>query len=69
MPTTRPGTASFDHGAQYVTTRSSAFQKYIEELAGSGYAARWTPKATIGEGTGQMLPWYVGIPRMCSLGP
>lgn len=69
MATTRLSLETFDHGAQYVTARLQAFKTYIEELAGLGYAARWTPRAAInGEhGGGQMLPWYVGTPGMASI--
>lgn len=45
VATTRIGLNTFDHGAPYVTARSTVFQKYIEELCDTGYAARWMPKA------------------------
>jgi len=69
IATTRLGKDTFDHGAQYITTRSSDFRSYVEELVGIGYAARWTPRASLNgeEGGGQMLPWYVGTPGMASL--
>ncbi len=69
MATTRVGMATFDHGAQYLTARSTAFRGFIEELAGSGYVARWMPKAggISEEGGGQMTPWYVGVPSMASI--
>ena len=64
MATTRLGIVTFDHGAQYVTARLTAFQRYLDELVGTGYATRWTPKTSAGEGAGQMQPWYVGTPGM-----
>lgn len=69
MATTRLGLETFDHGAQYVTARTSEFRSYIEELVGIGYAARWTPRSRLNgeEGGGQMLPWFVGKPGMASL--
>lgn len=67
VATTRIGLTSFDHGAPYVTARSTVFQKYIEELCDTGYAARWTPKATSGEGAATMHAWYVGTPGMSSI--
>lgn len=68
MATTRVGLDTFDHGAQYLTARSSQFHAYISEMANSGYAARWTPRSSSGEqGGGQMLPWYVGTPGMASI--
>lgn len=68
LATTRMGLASFDHGAQYVTARSTQFQNYLKELNDTGYAARWTPRSVTGEiGGGQILPWYVGTPGMASM--
>lgn len=69
MATTRLGLETFDHGAQYVTTRNADFKSYVDELVGLGYATRWIPRATLNgeEGGGQMLPWYVGTPGMASM--
>ncbi len=68
MATTRVGMVTFDHGAQYVTARSTQFKAYLDELAASGYAARWTPKAVAGDQESvQMSPWYVGTPGMASI--
>lgn len=68
IATTRLGTDTFDHGAQYLTGKSQQFRAYIDELVSLGYAARWTPKLTAdGEsGSGQISPWYVGTPGMAS---
>jgi predicted NAD/FAD-dependent oxidoreductase len=67
MATTRLGTTAFDHGAQYVTARTSLFRSYLDELAGAGYIARWTPLNSAGEDQSQLLPWYVGVPGMSSI--
>lgn len=69
LATTRLGMESFDTGAQYVTGRTEVFRKFLEEMAGLGYAARWMPRNRVGgdEGTGQLHPWYVGIPGMASI--
>ncbi len=68
MATTRIGTIPYDHGAQYLTARSAQFRTYIEELAASGYAARWKPHTAAGpDGEGQMAPWFVGTPGMSSI--
>lgn len=68
VATVRVGLDTFDHGAQYLTARSSQFSAYISEMVASGYAARWTPRSSNGElGGGQMLPWYVGTPGMASI--
>jgi renalase len=68
IATLRQGPHSFDHGAQYVTARSSAFGSYLDEMTGTGYAARWVPRTNEGGENGvQMLPWIVGTPGMASL--
>lgn len=69
MATTRVGMDTFDHGAQYVTARSQQFRTYLDEIAGLGYAARWSPRASLNgeEGAGQMAPWMVGTPGMASM--
>lgn len=68
LATTRLGLASFDHGAQYVTARSTQFRNYLKELSDTGYASRWQPRTVGGEaGGGQILPWYVGTPGMASM--
>ena len=68
VATTRVGTISYDHGAQYLTARSAQFRAYLDELNSSGYAAPWKPITSTGvEGGGQMLPWYVGTPGMSSI--
>ena len=67
MATARVNRTTYDHGAQYVTSRSTNFSKYLDELVATAYATRWKPVAVGGEGMGQMLPWYVGTPGMASL--
>lgn len=58
----RYGDASFDHGAQYVTARSAAFQDWLDELEKAGRAGRWNP---VGKPHGS--DWWVGVPRMSQL--
>ncbi|MCB1549812.1 MAG: NAD(P)-binding protein [Hyphomicrobiaceae bacterium] len=67
IATTRIGLTSFDHGAQYLTARSVGFRAYLDELADTGYAARWLPRAASGQVAGQILPWYVGTPAMSAI--
>ena len=67
MGTARIGLTTFDHGAQYITSRSKRFSDYLDEMVATGYAERWKPRTVGGEGEGQMLPWYVGMPGMASL--
>ena len=63
IATARLGMATFDHGAQYLTARTTSFQNYLSELEALGYVARWTPRTQNGDG-GQLSPWYVGTPGM-----
>jgi renalase len=68
IATLRQGSISFDHGAQYVTARGSAFGGYLDEMTGTGYATRWLPRTNESGVNGvQMLPWIVGTPGMASL--
>lgn len=68
IATVRQGSQSFDHGAQYVTARGATFGTYLDEMTGSGYAARWLPRTNeTGVNGVQMLPWVVGTPGMASL--
>lgn len=67
MATTRLGLTPFDHGAQYITARSTVFKSYVEELTAASYAARWQPLLESGEAMSQMHPWFVGTPGMSSL--
>lgn len=68
IATVRQGGHSFDHGAQYVTARGSAFGAYLDKMTGTGYASRWVPRTNeTGENGVQMLPWFVGTPGMASL--
>lgn len=68
ISTIRAGGHSFDHGAQYVTARGSQFGSFLDEVTGTGYAARWQPRTTeSGEAGVQLLPWIVGTPGMASI--
>ena len=68
MATTRMGIVPFDHGAQYLSSRSDKFRTYIKELEGSGYASSWEPNIAFGEEGGtKLLNWYVGLPGMSAV--
>lgn len=68
IATLRNGLISYDTGAQYLTARSEKFRSYINELVGTGYAARWDAKMSSGESKGvQLHTWYVGTPGMSSI--
>lgn len=68
MATVRIGSTTFDHGAQYVTGRTTRFQNYLTELEGTGYLAKWSPVISNGTQAGVKLQdWYVGIPGMSAI--
>ena len=68
MATTRIGMLSFDHGAQYVTGRSSRFNAYVQELVAGGYLTQWTALTNV-EATQitEANGWYVGTPGMSAI--
>jgi len=58
------GGDSFDHGAQYITTRSADFSAFIDRLRHDGAAGEWQPRL----GTdAEHHPWFVGTPGMSAL--
>lgn len=68
IATARHAQQAFDHGAQYVTARGASFGAYLDELVGTGYAARWIPATNeTGVNGVQMLPWFVGTPSMSAM--
>jgi len=69
MGTMRIGVVPYDHGAQYITSRSTRFRDFIQELTTSGYAAPWAPKVKIGDSESYRTAndWFVGIPGMSSI--
>lgn len=56
---------SFDHGAQYMTTRSSEFISFVSALQNDGAAARWQPHLV--DAAAAHHPWFVGTPGMNAL--
>ncbi|WP_035527406.1 FAD-dependent oxidoreductase [Hoeflea sp. BAL378] len=54
---------SFDHGAQYLTSRTPAFTALINRLAQEGNMAVWKP-----DGKDSARPWWVGQPGMSTIG-
>lgn len=69
MATMRIGLVPYDHGAQYITSRSARFREFIQELTASGYVAPWTPQVKSGDGTegATVANWHVGVPGMSSI--
>jgi len=65
LATRRFEAASFDHGAQYVTTRDPEFHRVIESAKAAGVAGRWTPVWPGREKRDGHL--WVGAPGMSSL--
>lgn len=66
----------FDHGAQYFTARSTAFQAFLQPLIDAGEVATWQP--TVAQFDGHRMTGhkpgseyeqrYVGTPRMNRIG-
>lgn len=69
LGTARLGLVPFDHGAQYLASRSDRFRAFVDELVQTGYAAPWSPvTATPTTGTEPFRPsWHVGTPAMASI--
>ncbi|MEO1207328.1 MAG: FAD-dependent oxidoreductase [Pseudomonadota bacterium] len=74
IATSRAGMVNFDHGAQYLTARSSIFKTYVNELTATGYAAKWEPRTMVGttdladETVARLATgWFVGTPGMSSI--
>ena len=60
----RTDAASFDHGAQYVSARGSAFRDYLDIAVAGGHAGDWDPRGDLGAGP---LRRWVGQPGMSAL--
>lgn len=54
---------TFDHGAQYMTARSGAFRKLLEDAIASSSAGRWSPLVH-DDLDGGLDKWIVGSPGM-----
>jgi predicted NAD/FAD-dependent oxidoreductase len=71
MSTRRADGLQFDHGAQYFTAHSAAFQAALEPFIAAGVVARWTPRLASLGGSSQTLDWnaprYVAVPGMNAL--
>jgi renalase len=63
LSTRRSDFGGFDHGAQYLTSRTAGFTSLLDQLSQSGELAPWNP-----EGKDSDRPWWVGKPGMSSLG-
>ena len=65
LATRRFAAASFDHGAQYVTTRDPDFRRVLEAAAAAGFAGRWRPEWPGRDSTDGDL--WVGVSGMSNL--
>ena len=63
LSTRRSEFGGFDHGAQYLTSRTPGFTELFNHLAETGSLARWEPR-----GKDSPHPWWVGTPGMSALG-
>ncbi|MEQ8306190.1 MAG: FAD-dependent oxidoreductase [Hoeflea sp.] len=63
ISTRRSDGGEFDHGAQYMTSRTPELNAVVNRLAQSGVLAPWRPG-----GKDSSRPWWVGQPGMSALG-
>lgn len=63
LSTRRSDVGSFDHGAQYLTSRTPQFTALFNQLSETGELALWNP-----DGKDSERPWWVGQPGMSILG-
>ena len=64
LATRRFATASFDHGAQYLTAADAGFTRVLEAAEAAGAAGRWQPDWPDRERPGDL---WVGVPAMNAL--
>ena len=64
LATRRFATASFDHGAQYLTAADAGFTRVLEAADAAGVAGRWQPDWPDREQPGDL---WVGVPAMNAL--
>lgn len=75
MATRHADSWQFDHGAQFFTAESEAFQAVLAPLIAAGAVARWDARFAEFDGTRRIAGWrwgadrphYVGVPKMNAL--
>jgi renalase len=73
MATRRLGDYSFDHGAQFFTARTPAFQRFLQAYQTQGIVQEWRPRVlTLAQGEKAYKrdwfePHYVAVPGMTAL--
>lgn len=69
---TQVGSFGFDHGAQYFTAHSAAFQQAVKGWVDAGVVQPWAGRLMSLESDGLRpvahQPRYVGVPRMSAIG-
>ncbi|MCY0148395.1 FAD-dependent oxidoreductase [Hoeflea sp. G2-23] len=63
LATRRSDHGNFDHGGQYLTSRTPEFTSLVNHLAQAGELAVWRPR-----GKDSARPWWVGLPGMSAVG-
>ena len=63
LSTRRSDFGGFDHGAQYLTSRTAGFTSLLNQFSQSDELAPWNPA-----GKDSTRPWWVGTPGMSTLG-
>lgn len=63
LSTRRSDFGGFDHGAQYLTSRTAGFTALLNQFSRNDELAPWNPG-----GKDSARPWWVGKPGMSSLG-
>jgi renalase len=76
MATRRTDSFQFDHGAQFFTAKTNAFQAFLRPLVSAGIVADWPARfaeldrnrVATGRRWGDDYPHYVGVPAMNAVG-
>lgn len=76
LATRYAGDFEFDHGAQFFTARTKAFQEFLAPLTAAGHTAPWLARfaevsgseVTASRRWDESYPHYVGVPRMNVIG-
>jgi predicted NAD/FAD-dependent oxidoreductase len=63
LATRRSDHGNFDHGGQYLTSRTPEFTSLVNHLAQAGELTVWRPN-----GKDSARPWWVGLPGMSAVG-
>ena len=69
LATRRVGPLAFDHGAQFITTRSHSFSRYAETALRAGKLDAWRPRIMEDDRAwpAPIEDWWIGQPGMSAL--